>query len=203
MQKTHSLVIVPIVIVWLLFMAKGVRAFEFEDTLAIDAAYMTHLSLHEMGHQVVAGEVGADHQMSFFTSQNGRFYPGLSTAQNIPEESRLSYALGGYRMEGHTFEYALQSYHHKPTTYNKALMVFSCADFLGYTLLANYIRPEDDSYDPNVIRAEIGLSKTALLSMVMAKSLLDTYRVFNKNANFTPFIWVDKYSAALLFSFSF
>ncbi len=82
-------------------------------------------------------------------------------------------------------------------------MVFSCVDFIAYTLLAEHAFPEDDTCDPNLIRAEIGLSKTALLSMVMAKSLLDTYRVFNKNANFTPFIWVVKYSAALLFSFSF
>ena len=185
-------------------MAKGVRAFEFEDTLAIGAAYMTHLSLHEIGHQVVADEVGADaHQISFFTRENGRFYPGLSTCQNIPEESRLSYVVGGYRMEGHTFEYALQSYHHKPTTYNKALIFFSCADFLGYTLLANYIHPENDSYDPNSIRAETGLSKEALLSLVMAKSLLNTYRVFNEDATFTPLIAVSKTSAAFVIRFSF
>ena len=95
------------------------------------------------------------------------------------------------------------TYYRNPTTYNKALMVFSCVDFIAYTLLAEHAFPEDDTCDPNLIRAEIGLSKTALLSMVMAKSLLDTYRVFNKNANFTPFIWMDKYSAALLFSFSF
>jgi len=203
-KKTSFQVIVPIVIVWLLFMAKGVRAFEFEDTLAIGAAYMTHLSLHEIGHQVVADEVGADaHQISFFTRENGRFYPGLSTCQNIPEESRLSYVVGGYRMEGHTFEYALQSYHHKPTTYNKALIFFSCADFLGYTLLANYIHPENDSYDPNSIRAETGLSKEALLSLVMAKSLLNTYRVFNEDATFTPLIAVSKTSAAFVIRFSF
>ena len=44
MQKTRSLVIV-----WLFFMpnSEGVCVFEFEDTVAIGAAYMTHLSLHE------------------------------------------------------------------------------------------------------------------------------------------------------------
>ena len=58
-------------------------------------------------------------------------------------------------------------------------------------------------YDPNLIREETGLSKEALLSLVMAKSLLNTYRVFNENATFTPIIWVDKNSAALLLRFRF
>ena len=104
MQKTRSLVIV-----WLFFMpnSEGACAFEFEDTVAISAAYMTHLSLHEIGHQLMADEVRADHQISFFTSQNGRFYLGCSHAQSFPKESRLPYAVGGYRMEGHTFEFAL------------------------------------------------------------------------------------------------
>ena len=55
----------------------------------------------------MADEVRADHQMSFFTSQNSRFYLGCSHAQSFPKESRLPYAVGGYRMEGHTFEFAL------------------------------------------------------------------------------------------------
>jgi len=61
--------------------------FNLEDVAAIGAAYMTHLSLHELGHQVVAEEVSADSpRMHFFTRRNGRFYPGLSTYKNIPKE---------------------------------------------------------------------------------------------------------------------
>jgi hypothetical protein len=115
----------------------------------------------------------------------------------------LPYAAGGERMAGFTFEYALQSYHHNPTTYNKALMFFSCADFVLYTLLADYVNPNDDAYDPNTIRAETGSSKGVLLGLVMAKSLLNTYRVMNPDSNFAPMIWVDKTSAALLLRFTF
>ena len=189
-----------------LFMLSPQRivALDFKDATAISAAYMTHLFLHEVGHQVVAEEVGADSpKISFFTRKNGRFYPGLSTYQNIPRESKLPYAVGGERMGGYTFEYALKSYHRKPTTFNKALMFFGCVDFLAYTLLANYVHPENGMYDPNLIRAESGLNKEALLSLVIAKSLANTYRVFNKDANFTPMIVVDRTSAAFMIRFEF
>ena len=182
----------------------GALALDSKDVASIGAAYTTHLFFHEMGHQVVAEEVGADSpKISFFTRKNGRFYPGLSTYKNIPRESKLPYAVGGDRMTGYTFEYALQSYHRNPSTYNKALLFFSCADFFAYTLLANYVHPENDMYDPNLIREETGLSKELLLSLVMAKSLMNTYRVFNENANFTPIIRVDKDSATFVVRFEF
>ena len=153
---------------------------------------------------MLAEDVGVDSpQMTFFNNNNGRFYPGLSTHQNIPRESRLPYAVGGYRMEGYTFEYALQSYRHKPTTHNRALMFSSCADSLAYTLLANYVQPDNDMYDPNLIREETGLSKESLLFLVMAKSIVNTYRVFNESATFAPIITVGKTTAAFLVRFSF
>jgi hypothetical protein len=206
MDKIRPVVIAAGLIVCLFFVPPTERAcaFDFQDAAAIGAAYTTHLFLHEMGHQVVAEEVGADSpKMSFFTRKGGNFYPGLSTHKSIPRESKLPYAVGGERMAGFTFEYALQSYHRKPNTYNKALMFFSCADFLLYTLLANYVNPENDMYDPNLIREETGLSKEVLLSLVMARSLLNTYRVMNRNVKFVPMIWVDKDSAALLFRIPF
>ena len=193
-------------IIWLIFMAPAqyARAFDFKDVASIGAAYTTHLFLHEMGHQVIADEVGAESpNMRFFTNSDGTFYPGLSTYKNIPEKSKLPYAVGGERMAGFTFDYALKSYRQKPTTYNKALMFFSCADFLAYTLLANYVNTDNDMYDPNLIREETGCSKGLLFSLVMAKSLINTYRVLNLDANFAPVIWVDKSSAALLLRFPF
>ena len=206
MHKIRPIMTAAGLIVWLFFMPFGQSAcaFDFKDVTAIGAAYTTHLFLHEVGHQAVAQEVGADSpQMSFFTRKNGKFYPGLSTYQNIPEESKLSYAIGGERMAGCTFEYALQSYHRKPTTFNKALIFFSCADFLAYTLLANYVNPDDDMYDPNIIRAETGCPKELLLALVTAKSLLNAARVMNEDARFIPMIWVDKKSAALVLRFTF
>ena len=174
------------------------------DTAAIAAAFVTHLTLHEMGHQVVAEEAEADSpKMQFFVRKNGKFYPGLSTYKNIPKESKLSYALAGERMAGHTFEYALDSYHRESTTYNKALMFFSCTDFLWYTLLANYVHDDNDTYDPNIIRKETGLSKEMLLSLVMVKSLMNAYRVYNKDARFIPSIMVDKSSVAFIIRYDF
>jgi len=179
-------------------------AFDFTDVAAIGAAYMTHLSLHELGHQVVAEEVSADSpRMHFFTRKNGRFYPGLSTYKNIPKESKLPYAAGGDRMAGYTFEFALQSYHTKPTTYNKALLFFTVTDFVVYTLMANYWHPENDLYDPNLIRQETGLSKGAILSLVTAKSAMNAYRIMNPDATFFPMIWVDKKSAGFGIGFKF
>ncbi|GAG48033.1 unnamed protein product, partial [marine sediment metagenome] len=83
------------------------------------------------------------------------------------------------------------------------LMFFSCADFLAYTLLANYVNPDNDMYDPNLIREETGLSKEVLLGLVLAKSFLNAYRVMNQDARVIPIIWIDKESAALLLCFRF
>jgi len=183
MDKIRPVVVTPGLIVCLFFLppAECACAFDLQDAAAIGAAYTTHLFMHEMGHQVVAEEVGADSpQMSFFTWKGGNFYPGLSTYKNIPDESKLPYAVGGERMTGFTFEYALQSYRRKPTTYNKALMFFSCTDFLAYSL-----------------------SKEVLLSLVVAKSFLNAYRVMNQDARVIPMIWIDQESAALLLRIPF
>ena len=79
-----------------------VYAFDLlQDTAAIGAAFMTHLSLHEIGHQLVAEEAGADSpKMHFMTQKNGRFYPGLSTYKNIKKESKLPNGslVNGWRM---------------------------------------------------------------------------------------------------------
>ncbi len=193
-----------IVCLYIVASAQNARAFDGRDLAAIGAAYTTHIVLHEMGHQVVAEDVGADSpRMKFFAEKGGTIYPGLSSYKNIPRESKLPYIAGGERMAGFTFDYALGSYHRKPTTYNKALLFFSCADFLTYTLLANYGNPDNGAYDPNGIREETGCSKELLLSMVMAKSLLNTYRVMNPKARIAPVVAVDKHSATFLLRISF
>ena len=179
-------------------------AFQFNDVISIGAAYTTHLFFHEIGHQIVAKQVGATgSRMRFFTNSNGKIYPGLSTYTSIPEKSKLPYSLGGERMAGFTFDYALKSYRKNPSTFNKALMFFSCADFLTYTLLANYFHPSVEMYDPNIIREEMGCSKGLLLSLVMGKTLLNAYRVVDPQVNFAPEVWVGTRSAALLVRFPF
>jgi hypothetical protein len=54
-----------------------------------------------------------------------------------------------------------------------------------------------------IIREETGCSKELLLSLIMARSLLNTYRVKNPDARFTPIIWVDRKSAALVLRIRF
>lgn len=192
----------------LLHYGEEARAFNLrnaaEDTISIGLAYTTHLFFHELGHQLIADEVGAEaHQMNFFTFKDGKFYPGLSTYEDIPTESILPYAAGGDRMAGFTFEYAFSSFLRKPSTFNKALMFFSGVDFVVYTILANYVNPHNDMYDPNIIRKESGSSKEVLLGMVMAKSLINAYRVFNKETNFVPMITVNNESAAFSIRINF
>lgn len=60
--------------------------------------------------------------------------------------------------------------------------------FLAYTLTANCVAADEDMYDPNLIREETGLSKEELLSLVMAKSIVNAYMVSNEDANFTAII---------------
>jgi hypothetical protein len=180
------------------------HGFDWTDLMDISSAYFTHLTLHELGHQVVADEVGAqDHKMSFLAQKNGQFYLGLSTYEAIPEKSVLPYAVGGERMASLTFEYGLESYRQNPTTFNKALMFFSTVDFLGYTLLANYVNPTDSMYDPTLIRQETGASKELILSLVLTKSLVNAYRVFNPECRWMPIIETDLTSARFMLSYHF
>ena len=175
----------------------------FEDLSSIGVAYSTHLFLHELGHQIVAEDIGAKHHsIQFFTSKDGKFYPGLSTYQDIPKDSKLPYATGGERMAGVTFEYALSAYRKEPTTFNKALLIFSNFDFLIYTLMGNYIEPHNDMYDPNLIRSEVGCSKETLLGLVALKSLINTYRIFHEDTKIIPVVDVDKHAAYFMLRFN-
>jgi len=61
----------------------------------------------------------------------------------------------------------------------------------------------NNMYDPNLIRQETSLSKGTFLSLVTAKTLINTYRVFDENADFAPMICVDKKSAVFVISFNF
>jgi hypothetical protein len=210
LKKIKSNLITLVMILCLLFItffSGRTFAYDLKSTLkdisSISAAYSTHLFLHELGHQIVADEVGAkNHSIQFFTTKDGKFYPGLSTYQNIPKDSKLPYATGGERMAGVTFEYALSSYRKNPNTFNKALLFFSNFDFLIYTLMGNYIEPHNDMYDPNLIRAETDCSKETLLGLVALKSLINTYRIFHEDINIIPVVDVDKHAAYFMLRFN-
>jgi hypothetical protein len=190
---------------WVFFIPMhGVQAMDFNDFMDIGAAFMTNLAIHEVGHQIVADEVGAkNHHIRFFAKDNGQFYFGLSSYNSIPAKSRLPYAAGGERMSVYTFEYGLQSYREQPSTYNKALLFFSTVDFLSYTLVANYLEPENEKFDPNAIRKEIGCSKELLLGFALTKTLINTYRISHKDANIMPLIETSRDGVLFLVGFKF
>ena len=106
-------------------------------------------------------------------------------------------------MAGLTFEYGLASYRERPTTFNKALIFFTTVDFIGYTLLSNYVHSGDNMYDPNLIRAETGMSKELLLGMVATKALVNSYRFFSGSDRITPEIRTDTQSAAFVLNYHF
>ena len=69
MCKIRYIMMIMGLFIWLFLMTNADSAcgFDLTDIGSIGAAYMTHLSLYEIGHQVVAEEVGADSpKMSFF-----------------------------------------------------------------------------------------------------------------------------------------
>lgn len=179
-------------------------AADFNDFIEIGAAFMTNLAMHELGHQIVADEVGAEnHRIKFFAKDEGQFYFGLSSYDSIPDRSRLPYAAAGERMSLYTFEYGLQSYRNRPSTYNKALLFFSTFDFLAYTLVANYLEPDNEKYDPNGIRKETGCSKELLLGVALTKTLINAYRYSHKDANIMPMIETSKNGVLFLVGFKF
>jgi len=58
-------------------------------------------------------------------------------------------------------------------------------------------------YDPNIIRKETVCSKEMLFGMVAAKTFANTCRVMNKDANFVPYIAVDRNSASFMMQIKF
>ena len=181
-----------ILIIITLTSSRSAWSFNFFDLIEIGSAYLTHLTIHEMGHQIVADQVGAtNHKITFFTEKKGEFYLGLSTFDSIPSESRLPYAMGGERMTTISYEYNLAAYRRNPTLFNKTMLFFDTTSFLGYTLLANYVNPDNRGYDPTLIRTEIGMSKELMLSFVLTKTALNTWRIFHPEMRWAPVLESD------------
>lgn len=168
------------------------------ETLLIGSAFMTNLMMHEFGHAIIAGQVGASgNNVAFFKQQNGSFFLGTSSVSHIEPESRLPYVMGGEFFVDLTFEQALKAYRKSPSVYNKSLLIFSGADFLFYCVYAFGTDSNNTSYDPVTIANETGLSKSALISIVLAKTVLNVYRVQSGEDRVIPYFTVDNRSAAL------
>lgn len=168
------------------------------EALLIGSAFMTNLMMHEFGHAIVAEQMGASgNEVGFFTQQDGQFFLGKSTVSHIEDKSRLPYVMGGEFFVDLTFEQALKEYRKSPSVYNKSLLIFSGADFLFYCVYAFSTDSNNTSYDPVTIRNETGLSQSELISIVLAKTVLNAYRIHSGVDKVIPYFTVSNQSAAL------
>jgi hypothetical protein len=167
-------------------------------------AFMTTFALHELGHVVVADYVGATGtRLNFLKKQNGNFFLGSTTVEQIDNKSLLPLSMGGAVASDLTFEHALQNYRKQPTLYNKSLLFFSAADFLWYSAYAFYLSDGHPHFDPISISNRAGISKDLIFSIVLAKTIVNTYRVYSGQDRVIPYFTVDKNSAILNISMAF
>ncbi len=176
--RTHQDILSPLTGDISFYLADGASSKQMKADLALPAsmtdvaqagiAFLTNLVVHEFGHTIVADYAGArGNKLDFFNK------------------------------EGLTFEHALREYRKNPTMYNKSLLLFSGTDFLWYCFYAFYLSEEHPHFDPVTIAKETGLSKDSLFSIVLAKTALNAYRIYNGEDKVIPYFTVDKYSASL------
>jgi hypothetical protein len=98
-----------------------------------------------------------------------------------------------------TFEYALDSYRRKQTLYNKSLMFFSGTDLLWYSLYAFYLFDGQEELDPIAVTKYNNVSQVAVLSMALAKTIINAYRIYSGEDKVVPHFLVDRDSVTLSF----
>lgn len=176
----------------------------FGEVITMGTAFLTNLATHEFGHAIVGEHVGATgNTVSFFEKQGGQFFLGMSSVKNIKAESKLPYTMGGEFFVDLTFEHALKSYRKNPNFYNKSLMLYSGTDFLWYCFYAFYVSEGHSSFDPITVAKETGLSEDELFSIVLAKTMINTYRIYSGQDRVIPYFTVNSSSAALNLSVPF
>ncbi len=169
-------------------------AAEFSDLIQTGAAFLSHVAAHETGHNAMGHMAGAqDVKTSFFQTQGGSFFVGVSSAGALEQESVLPFRAAGVVASNHTFNFALSSYRAQPTTYNKALLFFSGTDFLWYSVWSFYIKGSDDpTYDPVGISQETGLSSEAVLSIALLQTAVNAFRAVTGDDTYIPYVSVDE-----------
>ncbi len=174
------------------------------ELITMGTAFLTNMAAHEFGHAIIGEHVGATgNTISFFDKQGGQFFLGMSSVKNIKAESKLPYTMGGEFFADLTFEHALKSYRKNPNFYNTSLMLYSGTDFLWYCFYAFYVSEGHSGFDPLTVAKETGLSKDELFSIVLAKTMINTYRIYSGQDRVIPYFTVDNSSAALNFSVPF
>jgi hypothetical protein len=176
----------------------------FGELITMGTAFLTNMAAHEFGHAIIGEHVGATgNTISFFDKQGGQFFLGMSSVKNIKAESKLPYTMGGEFFADLTFEHALKSYRKNPNFYNTSLMLYSGTDFLWYCFYAFYVSEGHSGFDPLTVAKETGLSKDELFSIVLAKTMINTYRIYSGQDRVIPYFTVNSSSAALNFSVPF
>ncbi|OGQ07861.1 MAG: hypothetical protein A2W38_01010 [Deltaproteobacteria bacterium RBG_19FT_COMBO_58_16] len=170
----------------------------------IGAAFATNIIIHELGHDIVADHVGAKgSSLGFLQSKNGQFFFASSTVQSIDASSRLSYHMGGEFAADFTFEYALDSYRAEPTLYNRSLMFFSGTEMLWYSLYAFYLSSGNDNLDPIAVTRYGGVSREAFLSVAIAKTVMNAYRIYSGKDTIIPHFMIDDDAVTLNLTMAF
>ena len=163
-----------------LLSAQPVLAFDISvsNMTQIASAFFTNLSAHEYGHAVVGNSVGAEGiNVTFLSKEKNNLFLGYTSLTSIDDKSYPAFAIGGEIGASMSFEYALQSYRNRSSVYNKSLLFFSGTDFLWYSIYTFYWNKDNTDADPNILKEETGLSKDVILSVAVAQSILNTYRV--------------------------
>ncbi len=169
-------------------------AMEFSDVFQTGAAYLTHVAAHETGHNAMGHMAGGQNvRTDFFQTQSGSFFVGVSSADALKQESVLPFRAAGVVASNHTFNFALTRYRLQPTTYNKALLLFSGTDFLWYSVWSFYIKDsQDPGYDPVGISQETGLSSEAVLGIALFQTAVNAFRAFSGDDTYIPYVSVDE-----------
>ena len=186
--------------------AHPVKAYEsgILDIIQIGTAFATNLTAHEYGHAIVGSSVGAEGiSVSFLSKRKNNLFLGYTSTSKINDNAYPSFALGGEIGVNMSFEYALHRFRTEPSTYNKALLLFSGTDFLWYSVYAYYFNEDNLDSDPNILHRETGISKDAILAAAVTQSVLNSYRVYSGSDSVIPYMTFNKDSIGFHVKVSF
>ena len=195
-----------IIVMVALMAAHPVKAYEsgIIDIIQIGSAFATNLTVHEYGHAIVGSSVGAEGiSVSFLSKRKNNLFLGYTSTSKINDNAYPSFALGGEIGVNMSFEYALHRFRTEPSTYNRALLLFSGTDFLWYSVYAFYFNEDNLDSDPNILHRETGISKDAILAAAVTQSVLNSYRVYSGSDSVIPYMTFNKDSIGFHVKVSF
>ncbi len=174
------------------------------NTMQIGSALVASFAIHELGHKVLGDYVGASGtDYNLFSKKDGKFFLGVSSIENIDDESMVAYSLAGEVAADLTFEQSLRDYRKSPSAYNTSMMILSGTDFVRYCIYAFYLSEGHYHYDPVSLSNESGISRDTIFAVALTKTLINAYRVYSGNDFVIPYFAVNKNTAMINFRFSF